>query len=338
MRALALVLVLASARVAVAADEKTAVATGEWSEVVDGLRGRLILARGEPRGATKTRDTKVYVELENSGITNSGQRNVYFDPDALECELRDADGKAVRQTPGAGNGGRPGKVWVTMPFDSALRLRANPFGFGSADADGLLVPLNNAAWFIKAGDTGEYALTGTLTVEPPAGHGKADVWKGALKLPGIKLPPIKERAPAKEPAAPRKDPLAALAGTWEVTSKVTDGKPAELKGLTPDERLKVVMNWVIEGRKVTIRVGTHAGSGYVIEGVDTSADPARIDLTVAGQGLPLTVEGQKHAAIYKVTGDVLTVCLAIDGPRPDAFTAEKGSGRQLLVFKRVETK
>jgi len=40
--------------------------------------------------------------------------------------------------------------------------------------------------------------------------------------------------------------------------------------------------------------------------------------------------------IWKVEGDTLTICRARPGQqRPSEFTAPKGSGRELLVFKRV---
>jgi hypothetical protein len=163
------------------ADEKTVLATGGWSEAVSGLRGRLILARGRALGDGKTRESLVYVEIENVTHTHSGEVAVYFDPDALKCELADAAGKAVAPTPIPGSGGRPGKVRVTVPFDSSIRLRANPYAFGRAE--GLLIPLNHAAWHIK--DTAVYHLSGTLTVTPP--EVKVDAWKGTLRLPAAKV-------------------------------------------------------------------------------------------------------------------------------------------------------
>jgi hypothetical protein len=152
MKALALVPVLASAPAAVASDEKTVLATGDWSEAVNGVRGRLIVARGRAKGEAQVRESLVYVELENVGNTHSGQVSVHFDADALKCELTDSAGKAVSQAPVFGSGGRPGKTWVTIPFDSSVRRRANPYGHGIAE--GLLILLNGAAWHIT--DEAEY--------------------------------------------------------------------------------------------------------------------------------------------------------------------------------------
>ena len=181
MRTLALFVTLASSQLSLAADEKTIVATGDWSEPVNGLRGRLILAQGRVLGDGKTRESLIYTELENVALTSAGKVDIEFDPNALKCELSDAAGKPVPKTPGGGSGGRPGKTWVTIPFDSSIRLRVNPFAFGRAE--GLLIPLNHAAWHIK--DTADYYLSGTLTVAPP--ESKSEAWKGVIKLPKAKI-------------------------------------------------------------------------------------------------------------------------------------------------------
>lgn len=182
MRTLATLLMLTTCQAALAADEKSTAATGDWSEAVKGLRGRLILAQGRTLGDGKTRESLVYVEIENVAHTHSGEVGVYFDPDALMCDLSDASGNAVPPTPVPGSGGRPGKKWVTIPYDSSIRLRANPYAFGRAE--GLLIHLNTTAWHFT--DAAEYHFSGTLTVTP-AGHGRAEAWEGTLKLPAAKV-------------------------------------------------------------------------------------------------------------------------------------------------------
>jgi hypothetical protein len=180
MRVLALVMLFAAGQAAPAA-EKTPVAVGDWSEPVDGLRGRLLVSQGRTLGDGKARETLVYVEFKN--VAESGERWLTFDPDALACELLDAAGKAVPPTPVPGSGGRPGKSVVTIPFDSSIRLRANPYAFGRAE--GLLIPLNNTAWHIK--DGADYFLAGTLTVPPVPWNGPGKPpWAGELKLPKAK--------------------------------------------------------------------------------------------------------------------------------------------------------
>src|SRR3954454_2054483 len=91
MRALALIVACVSSQVALAAAEKKPVGVGDWSEPVDGLRGRLMISQGRVLGDGKTRETVVSVELENVASNHSGERNVYFEPGGLKCELHDKD-------------------------------------------------------------------------------------------------------------------------------------------------------------------------------------------------------------------------------------------------------
>lgn len=166
--------------------KEPSMALGEWSEPVDGIRGRLVVVQGgrnlpDPQSWV----TLMYVDLEKT--TNSGARSVYFNPEALQCKLTHADGKAAPESPFGGSGGRggPPASWVTLPYDSLMRLRANPSGYSSPD--GLHFALMNGHYLLKTGDPGEYHLSGTLTVSPPIGHGQMNAWTGVLKLPPVKL-------------------------------------------------------------------------------------------------------------------------------------------------------
>jgi hypothetical protein len=179
MRTLSLAVLLVAAHTSFAGDEKTTIFMGDWSEVVNGVRGRLILAQGRTLGDSKIRESLAYVELENVANTHPGQVRIQFDPDALKCRLTDAADKAVPQAPVGGSGGRPGKTLVTLPFDSSVRLRANPFGFGRAE--GLLIHLNTGSWHIK--DAAEYYFSGTLTITSPEGNS----WAGEIKFPKTKI-------------------------------------------------------------------------------------------------------------------------------------------------------
>src|SRR3954447_5932331 len=202
MRLLVLAVLCAACQTAAAADEKTPVVVGDWSAPVDGLRGRLLVYQGPLReGGTaqtprKTRETIVYVELQN--VTESGERNVFFDPDGLKCELLDDAGKAApRPREGVfGGGGRPGKTWVRLPHDSTLRLRVSPYGYGGPDHV-LVIPTGLDLWRIPASDTADYFLAGTFTSQAKDGAG-INVWAGELKLPKAKV----VRPAAPKPVGP----------------------------------------------------------------------------------------------------------------------------------------
>jgi hypothetical protein len=157
------------------------IAVGDWSEPtglvgVGGLRGRLVITEGRTFKEGRGVETRVYVEVENSPDGAPRTVDFYFDPAGLTCELVDANGKPVPGARGFGSGGRPGACWVTLPHDSTMRLRVNPYGFGRAKEDGLLIPLNNAQWLIPAGATGEFWLSGARGMASAVcrrGHGDA---------------------------------------------------------------------------------------------------------------------------------------------------------------------
>jgi hypothetical protein len=170
-------------------DARPVVAIGEWSAAVEGLRGRLIIAQKYPHGDANYIETRVYVEVENSPEGDGVKQTIdfYFDPEQLTCELVDAAGKAVPQEPSFGSGGRPGACWVTLPYDSTMRLRVNPYGFGRAKEEGLLIPLGNATWLVPTDATGEFFLSGTFVVSPPAALARGSVWSGTLTFPKMKV-------------------------------------------------------------------------------------------------------------------------------------------------------
>ena len=165
-----------------------AVAVGDWSDTVSELRGRLLIVEGRPLGDGRVRETAVYVELQNVSTAVGQPMNIYFD-NRLSCELRNSTGNIVSPEGSGGSGGRPGPCWVTLPYDSSIRLRANPYGFGRAKGAGFLIPLVGKSWIIPAGDHGDYSLSGTFTVTPPDGHDRQHAWSGTLTFPKMAIHP-----------------------------------------------------------------------------------------------------------------------------------------------------
>jgi hypothetical protein len=251
-------------------EEAEQLGVGDWSEPVRGLKGRLLLYQGRVLGDGKTRETLVYVELRYAPEAAGEPISVHFDPDQLKCALHDADGKAVPEHPGGGSGGRPGKGWVTLPYDSTLRLRVNPYAFGRAKDVGLLIPLNHASWLIKTGDAGDYFLSGTLAVNPPKDHGRANAWQGELKLPNMKVALKANGGRAlPAPAEPTQNPKA---GEW---SERKDGIVARLRLVKDDENKSV---------RVLLEVNNYTGLGG---GIAFPGEP-QVELSVLdADGKPL---------------------------------------------------
>ena len=118
--------------------------------------------------------------------------------------------------------------------------------------------------------------------------------------------------------------LGRLAGTWAQVSHEENG----------------VKNPTGIARKVTL---TFNGSRYTAKGdgrgddagaveLDLSKDPKTIDLAAtSGPG-----KGQRLVGIYKLEGDVLTLCIASEpgGERPTKFAAPRGAKQFLLTLKR----
>jgi hypothetical protein len=174
-------------------EEMKAIAVGKWSEWDNGLRGRLLLFKGRSMLTPDHRETLVFVELENQVAESESLIDVYFDPENLKCRLDNHKGDAVPPRTMTVSQReffehrRPARCWVTLPDASSLRLRVNPYCAGEVEDIGLLIPFHEAAWMIEAGDTGDYFLSGVLTVRPPKDHGRANAWQGKLELPRMRI-------------------------------------------------------------------------------------------------------------------------------------------------------
>jgi uncharacterized protein (TIGR03067 family) len=125
---------------------------------------------------------------------------------------------------------------------------------------------------------------------------------------------------------PRKAEPPAIVGTWTCTSITDGGRPnsADVEG-------GLIFEFAANGTLKTTKNGKPEPDGSYV--VDAAKSPTDIDLTPeAGGGI---VRG-----IYKVEGDVLTLCFddVIAGKRPTAFASPKGTSLLLITFKRLETK
>ena len=123
--------------------------------------------------------------------------------------------------------------------------------------------------------------------------------------------------------AVRKD-LKSLKGKWTLTSSVIDGQKTE----GDDAKGEVVFT----DDKYEAKMGddtVHKGS-YTI---DPSKSPKAMD-SVPSDG---DEAGKTHYIIYELKDDTLKLCIATGGgERPKDFSAEAGSGRVLLIYKRAK--
>jgi hypothetical protein len=195
-------LLLAAGHLSFAEGDAKIIATSDWSKPVGAaggsiIRARMMVAQGRSAAfAGPWPETQFYLEFQNVSSAIAAPTQFYFDPSSgLRCVMKDAQGKAPSQA-GGGSGGGPGAAWITLPYDSAVRLRANMYGYGRKPGEGLLLCLWPPAqyWDIATGDTNDYYLSGTFTITTPRSFVPKDVeaarsvWTGTLELPRMKIP------------------------------------------------------------------------------------------------------------------------------------------------------
>ena len=114
-----------------------------------------------------------------------------------------------------------------------------------------------------------------------------------------------------------------LAGTWQSVSYALDGKQA-----SDDEMKKVQLIFDAAGDTKAF----NDGKLFIASStkIDPTASPATIDITfTGGEG-----KGGTALGIYKIDGDVLTICRSAPGKaRPTEFASESGSGLTLMSYK-----
>ena len=159
--------------------------TGAWSDVVKGVQGQLIISEDQPFNGTKI--VAVYLELRN--VSNVGDAiEIYFDPiHTFQCQLLDPNDRAVATAGLPASIMIPHPFWLILPYDSSLRFRISVSGYGVPQNERALIPLECGDWVIKSGDVSDYKLEVTFVVNPPKVDIDRRVWKGTLKLPGVKV-------------------------------------------------------------------------------------------------------------------------------------------------------
>jgi len=111
----------------------------------------------------------------------------------------------------------------------------------------------------------------------------------------------------------------ALEGTWVATAMIVDGKKVAQEEVN-DVSLTVDAN----GFSMALPDSEQEG-GIAL----SPLSPEHINFIV--RAMP------DRQAIYRINEQMLTICMHQDpSQRPMAFTAEEGSGRTLIVFKRQE--
>lgn len=179
-------------------DEPKVIAASEWCQPAEShdraLRARWLLLEGRSRAfAGPGQELLLYVELENANSAWGEPLRVYFDPaKGLEFDVVDHEGKSVPASPTFGSGGDVAAAWITVPYDSSVRLRANPGGYGKPADVAIALPLrprNGQMWQFQTSPESDYFVTGKLVIAPPTDDTieHRDDWRGTLEFPPVRL-------------------------------------------------------------------------------------------------------------------------------------------------------
>lgn len=136
---------------------------------------------------------------------------------------------------------------------------------------------------------------------------------------------VKEEAPSKSHTSdkPGSAPTE-FEGEWQMVSAVMHGQPMEESAVKWVKRVTV-------GNETTVTAGPQTMMKMEFTS-DASQSPKTIDyVNTAGPN-----KGKAQHGIYKVDGDILTICVAAPGgPRPTEFGSLHGDTRTYTVWKRV---
>ena len=173
-----------------AGDEKAAERLGpeaSWSEESNGLRGRLAMRRGYVFNGTGMVIT--HLELENVSDPGSAM-TVDVKEEVLTFRVTDAEGNDASKNWGAFSGFWAAAGKLTLPFDSSIRFRIGPCGWGVPGDQAALVDLGfEHGWAIPK-DGKRYYLRGVLEIgeERKRDEGYQRRWHGRLELPPVLIP------------------------------------------------------------------------------------------------------------------------------------------------------
>jgi uncharacterized protein (TIGR03067 family) len=118
-----------------------------------------------------------------------------------------------------------------------------------------------------------------------------------------------------------KEEMKKFEGNWQLVASERDGEKA------PADVIKTAKAATKAG-KVTLSV-----DGKTVLEADFTIDPTKKPKTIDATPTTGTDKGKKSLGIYEFDGDTLKICYS-EKERPTEFTAKKGSGNTLDVYKR----
>jgi uncharacterized protein (TIGR03067 family) len=123
------------------------------------------------------------------------------------------------------------------------------------------------------------------------------------------------------------DDPAKLQGEWELVASTLDGVSASEEEIARTRLIISGSSFTVTGDAV---VGTSPSGSFVL-------DPTKRPKWITSTASDGPDQGKASLGIYEIDGDEQTACFGApgSGQRPDAFTSEPGSGRNLQVWRRA---
>jgi hypothetical protein len=159
---------------------------GEWSAVVDGVRGRLAVI---PRMLNEKPQVQIDLELENVSTLGTPIEIPWTDVRSLlQLSLEDENGVAAAgDIKPAGNHMTPLPFWLQLPYESSMRFTISSGAYQYfPDGRVWLRPLPFSAWIMTENRGRKLYLRGKLVPNKSTENGHTP-WKGPLDLPRVAL-------------------------------------------------------------------------------------------------------------------------------------------------------
>jgi hypothetical protein len=180
--------VLAVCAVRASSRQPQSVAAGDWSDPVNGLRGRLVLT---PDRQDDRPQLKLDLELENRRDSLGPLEIRWDDPPSrnLQLSLEDEAGSPVvdKMIPG-GNERHSLAYHLAIPKDATIRIPITERAYAyQPDGQVWLRPFAFVKWTLPTNRSQLY-LRGSVRPLPGDEPAPALTWKGSLPLPRVRLP------------------------------------------------------------------------------------------------------------------------------------------------------
>lgn len=149
-----------------------------WSEVVKGVRGRLVVTFEDLKPGLRY---AVYVEVMNESFKTVAITN---QPE-IHAELYDSSGNPVTTSGFFSNGPEPVLQWAVVPMNSyaGIRIDLQTIGVPTREHKRVLLAMPGNIWELT---TGQYRLEATAGFKHEE-NGPLNQWAGELKLPPVEV-------------------------------------------------------------------------------------------------------------------------------------------------------